>query len=237
MTERPRGAVRLERDNFIIGQSRLSRDGDDLVIDIDEPTVPIPSRLKGKIRLAPAFFNERVFEIEAGGRHCWRPIAPAARVGVEFTEPQFGWAGEGYFDSNFGAEPLEKRFRRWDWARITGPDGNADIVYDAETFDGERTSLSIGFDRRGKMTSSPFPAPGALPSTAIWRMPRSLGWRGGPPRIIKTLEDTPFYSRSVIEIDNGGKSGRGVHESFSGERLRSPIVKTMLGFRMLRLAR
>lgn len=236
MTERPRKLASIERDHFLIGGSSLSRAGESLIIDIDEPTVPFPSRVKGKVRLKPAFINSRIFDIEPGGRHRWRPIAPAARVEVEFVKPALRWTGDGYFDSNFGAEALEKRFRRWDWARMASPDARIKIVYDAETFEGSNTSLSLLFDRRGDVILIPYPTRKPGPPTRIWRMPRTFAWDAGPVRATKTLEDAPFYSRSTIEAEHEGKLWRGVHESFSGERLRSPIVKTMLGFRMLRLS-
>ncbi|MEO1137101.1 MAG: hypothetical protein AAFW68_10935, partial [Pseudomonadota bacterium] len=58
-----------------------------------------------------------------------------------------------------------------------------------------------------------------------------------PSRIIKTLEDTPFYSRSIIESSVFGESCRAMHESVDGGRFRSPIVKAMLACRMPRLTR
>ena len=27
------------------------------------------------------------------------------------------WRGDAYFDANWGPEPLEARFERWDWSR------------------------------------------------------------------------------------------------------------------------
>ena len=31
--------------------------------------------------------------------------------------PGIGWSGSGYFDSNFGEEPLEAGFDDWHWSR------------------------------------------------------------------------------------------------------------------------
>ena len=59
---------------------------------------------------------------------------------------------------------------------------------------------------------------------------------GGPVRVLKTLEDTPFYARSVLETRLLGQSCHAVHESIDMGRLDTGIVRAMLPFRMPRLA-
>jgi carotenoid 1,2-hydratase len=57
---------------------------------------------------------------------------------------------------------------------------------------------------------------------------------GHAPRLIRTLEDAPFYSRSDVAARQNGQMARIVHESLDLDRLVSPIVKAMLPFRMPR---
>jgi carotenoid 1,2-hydratase len=52
--------------------------------------------------------------------------------------------------------------------------------------------------------------------------------------LIRTLEDAPFYSRSLITAHLAGETLTGVHESFSGPRFASPLTRLMLPFRMPR---
>ncbi|MEM1140270.1 MAG: hydratase, partial [Pseudomonadota bacterium] len=53
----------------------------------------------------------------------------------------------------------------------------------------------------------------------------------------RTFEDGPFYVRSLMETTVCGERVCGTHETFSGARLRSPLVKAMLPVRMPRRAR
>ena len=50
----------------------------------------------------------------------------------------------------------------------------------------------------------------------------------------QTLEDTPFYSRSVIETGLFGEQVTAVHESLSLDRFQAPWVQAMLPFRIPR---
>ncbi|MEL6258876.1 MAG: carotenoid 1,2-hydratase, partial [Pseudomonadota bacterium] len=72
----------------------------------------------------------------------------------------------------------------------------------------------------------------------IWRIPRPLRAEDGDAaRVVKTFEDTPFYSRSLVEIPILGAPRRAMHECFSGDRLKSPIIKSLLPVRMPRRTR
>jgi carotenoid 1,2-hydratase len=57
------------------------------------------------------------------------------------------------------------------------------------------------------------------------------------PTVIETLEDTPFYARSVIAGDLMGERVTAVHESLWMDRFTSPVVQAMLPFRMPRVGR
>ncbi|MHA7871055.1 MAG: carotenoid 1,2-hydratase, partial [Hyphococcus sp.] len=152
--------------------------------------------------------------------------------------PDIRWSGLGYLDMNEGAAPLEKAFRYWDWSRADLGGGEAAILYNTDLWSGATRTLALKFARGGKCESFAPPAPALLPPTPVWRIQRRT--RAETPidaRVVKTFEDTPFYSRSLIESRLFGEPRQSMHESFSGARFRSPIVKAMLPFRMPRRTR
>jgi carotenoid 1,2-hydratase len=54
---------------------------------------------------------------------------------------------------------------------------------------------------------------------------------------VRTLEDTPFYARSLLSVgNNAGVARLAMHESLDLERFRSPWVRRLLPFRMRREA-
>lgn len=234
MTERRRGAVRREADTLVIGPSRLEwRDGA-LIVHFDEVAALGFSRLRGSIRLAPAARNDQAFDLDGRGRHLWRPIAPRARVTVTLDGGGDGWTGEGYFDTNHGVEPLETAFSGWDWSRAhLGRDTL--LFYDVIRREGGPARLALRFGTDGARAPYVPPPRLALPITA-WRIARTIrGEAEAPPVLRRTLEDTPFYARSALRGIYAGEDAEIVHESLSLDRLRSPIVRAMLPFRMPRI--
>jgi carotenoid 1,2-hydratase len=238
MTERPREHVTRDRDTFIAGPSGVTWDGDALTVQVDEWTVPIPRRVRGRIRLWPhEALRDTSYALDASARHRWTPLAPHARVEVDLQEPGLRWSGTGYFDSNSGDEPLERGFRRWTWSRAD-LGGEAAVLYDIERRDGSRDSLALRFDARGDVT--PFDAPPETPlaPATIWRIPRGTRSESGTaPRVVSTFLDTPFYARSLIESALLGARVRSVHESLDLDRFSAPVVQCMLPFRMPRARR
>jgi carotenoid 1,2-hydratase len=66
-------------------------------------------------------------------------------------------------------------------------------------------------------------------------MPRQVrGDADTPPTLLRTLEDAPFYTRSAFKGPVAGETAEIVHESLSLDRLRAPVVRAMLPFRMPR---
>jgi carotenoid 1,2-hydratase len=53
-------------------------------------------------------------------------------------------------------------------------------------------------------------------------------------KVEQTLEDTPFYARSVLR--SGAASGPVMHESLDLDRFKKAWVRTLLPFRMPRVA-
>jgi carotenoid 1,2-hydratase len=147
-------------------------------------------------------------------------------------QPDLEWSGHAYVDSNFGNEPLEAGFVEWDWMRAKiGP--NTAVLYDVIPRRSQPASLGLLFDPQGGVEEIPAPVRGRLPST-LWRVARHARSENGPPTLIKTLEDTPFYNRSLVSAAIGGTETTWVHESLSLDRFANPVVRAMLPFRMPR---
>ena len=234
MTERSRKSVRFSESRLEIGRSSVDWDGTRLRIAIDERCAPLPRPLRGEVIVRPETISAWSTAIDGEGRHRWRPAAPRARVETRFSEPGLEWSGEGYFDLNEGDEPLEDAFTAWSWSRSHMAQGDAAILYDAVTRAGSRNSIALRMTRDGIERFEP-PHFREAGKTGVWRMPRPIGCDdGASPSILRTFEDAPFYSRSLIESTLLGRRCVGVHESLSGDRLRSPLVKLMLPFRMPR---
>ncbi len=233
MTERGRGALQRDATHLAIGPSSLTWDGASLTIQIDEVTAPLPSRLKGTIRLYPRGLSGWTFALDEARRHLWRPIAPRADVEVRLSRPDLSWRGEGYFDTNRGEEPLEDAFRHWTWSR-----GHTDqetlLFYDVTRRGGETLGLALRVGSGGDMDAVEAPPLTALPAT-FWRVARPVRADADyAPDLVRTLEDAPFYSRSDVAARQNGRMARIVHESLDLGRLNTPIVRAMLPFRMPR---
>ena len=231
MTERPRAAVARTAETFTVGPSHLAWDGTSLTIRLDEIAVPIPGRIRGTVRVVPTAITRQAFTLNETCNHQWWPIAPCARVQVALEHPHLRWQGDGYFDMNRGDGPLEQGFVDWQWARGSMRDGAA-ILYEAQRRDGSRIDLAMTFDPDGHMQGFAPPPLAELKRTG-WRVGRSVRSEG-TARVLKTLEDAPFYARSVVSAQLLGEPVTLMHESLSLDRFRMPVVQAMLPFRMPR---
>ena len=73
-----------------------------------------------------------------------------------------------------------------------------------------------------------------LPTTG-WRVPRrTRADAGHGARVVQTLEDAPFYSRSLLDTRLLGRVAPAIHESLDLDRFRSRWVQCLLPFRMPR---
>jgi carotenoid 1,2-hydratase len=236
MTERGSDAVQRGKTWLKIGPSALEWDGDGLTIHIDEVTVPVPKRIRGTVRVRPTALHNTPYQLDSNGRRFWEPIAPCAHVDGDLKRPSLRWSGEGYLDSNRGDEPLEAAFKRWDWSRAAMKRGAA-VLYDVTGPDGPGPKLGLRFDPSGHV--EPFEAPPfvRLPPT-LWRVHRGtrVDPQGGA-RVVETLEDTPFYARSVIETNLLGEKATAMHESLCLDRFNSRWVQKLLPFRIPRAFR
>lgn len=221
---------------FAIGKSLLSFEDGVLTIDIDERAAPIPLSVRGQLKVHMDGVNERSFPIDGTpGRHRWQPFAPAARVEVDFAAPDTSWQGHAYVDCNEGDEPLEDAFSFWDWSRTQLSDGRTAILYNTDMANGTSRETALLVDQHSDIEQVEPPQEVTLARAPIWQMKRrTRADHAGGARIVKTLEDTPFYSRSMLESTLFGETRIGIHESISGPRLRSPATQFMLPFRMPR---
>lgn len=147
--------------------------------------------------------------------------------------PDMRWSGDGYFDSNFGDEPLEVGFDDWHWSRAHLTRDVA-VLYEGRRRSGEPFDLALKFDRQGRWHDVAPPPRVALPRTG-WLVSRATRADvGSHPKVAKTWIDAPFYARSALDTQLFGEPVRAVHESLSLGRFRSPIVQSMLPYRMPR---
>lgn len=227
------GEVERRADRLQVGRSSMAWEDDCLVVRFDERTAIFGHRVAGTVRLYPSAFPNRPEAIDARGRHAWWPVAPHAHVEAELTAPALRLRGSGYHDANFGAEPLEAGFIGWNWSRAALPDRTA-VLYDARRRDGSALQLGRIFHADGRSEPLTTSRSLALGRTRWW-IPRSIRTDGAPARVIRTLEDTPFYARTHVETQLGAVPVRAVHESLSLSRFSSRLVQTMLPFRIRRI--
>jgi carotenoid 1,2-hydratase len=234
MTERGRASVARTPGELAIGPSAMRWDGSSLRIDIDEITAPLPRRIRGTIRLHPRVTVDRYFTLEASGRHRWRPYMPLADVEVDLTSPPLRWRGTGYCDFNAGAEPLEDAFFDWQWTRTHLPGGRTAVSYNARPRIGTPTSLNLRMDRDSIFVSDAPRPRVALPRTA-WGLERyATVDPGTAARVLRRMENGPFYARSLLGATLDGGPVLAVHETLSLDRFAAAWVQAMLPFRMPR---
>jgi len=236
MTERGRDTIERNASAYRIGPSRMSWDGQTLTVDIDEITVPIPQRVRGRVVLRPGAVCNFITALDAAGRHHWGPIAPCARVEVELEHPKLRWSGHAYMDANQGSEPIDRAFFEWDWSRSTMTDGSTTVIYDV------RPQLGLGPDRviaqrfGADGSHCPFVAPARQPlPRSAWHIARTMRSDAEvPPRQVQSLEDTPFYARALLDASVQGERVVAMHETLNVPRLVSWPVQMMLPWRMPR---
>jgi carotenoid 1,2-hydratase len=235
MTERGVTALKRDHSNFVIGPSSMCWDAGKLVIDLSERTTPFMTRIAGRITVTTGPLLDRSYPLDAEGRHIWQPLAPSARVELEMTAPKQSWRGHGYFDTNAGTRPIAQDFKRWDWARASTISG-ALIHYDVTRRDGSSLSLGLVEDGNAQLVEAPQPALAPLARTG-WRIARHARCDDSVvPHVRATLEDTPFYARSLVDSRIHGSDVVLMHESLDLDRLDTRWVETLLPFRMPRMA-
>jgi carotenoid 1,2-hydratase len=244
MTERGKRWLERSPTRMVVGPSMVKLDGDRVVIDFNEIAPPFPPksfaprRMRGRITLTPRIGCETAYALDEVGRHMWWPKAPLSHVAVESDAfPEGGWNGAGYHDLNWGSRPLESDFIGWDWARGTSTGGKPVVLYDAVLRNGARRSLSLQFSRTGAAPDAFVAPPRQALKRGWWGVNRAIACDAAQkPRVTRGLEDTPFYTRALVETCIGGTTLAMLHESLDCTRLANPVVRMMLPFRMPRRA-
>ncbi len=236
MTERGRAQLCAERDALCIGPSSVHWDGNAFEFQIAETGCPLPRPLRGRVRVHPSCIPARQFALDAQGNHFWSPLAPRARIEVQFQQPALHWHGEAYLDSNAGSRPLEQDFSGWTWSRAALPEATA-VFYEVQHRRDAPRTLSLQFDTAGVVRPLALPPACALPSS-LWGIERyTRAEPAGGARVVRTLVDAPFYARSLLATRIGGQAVTAMHESLNLDRFRSRWVRTLLPFRMPRWTR
>lgn len=232
LTERGAAAVARDASSLAIGRSNMRwiEGGAALAIDVDERSAPWGLPVRGRIRFEPLARTEEAVAIDGAGAHLWWPIAPLGRVEVSLEEPSVRFRGTAYLDANAGTAPLEDAFARWSWSRLSDASQVA-ITYDVVTRSAERFEHAYRVDRDGVHRSFT----GREVSLGMSRFGLRRSFRAptnGRTRLVRTVEDGPFYARSLV--DHVGERGlaRGVHEVVSLDRFASSWVQFLIPFRM-----
>jgi carotenoid 1,2-hydratase len=158
-------------------------------------------------------------------------VAPTGRISVELNEPSLRFRGHGYHDANTGDAPLEASFARWTWSRIRVDDRRTCVTYDVVDRTADERTIALDVDARRAALTRARPA-WRLPMTG-WRLDRyARGQGSSAPRILRGLEDTPFYARALLGAQVDGRPATGVHETLSLTRLSARWVRFLLPFRM-----
>ena len=230
MTEHSRRGLSRGQGWFQVANSRLEwRDGA-LEVDIDERTAPFRRRLRGHIRLLPKVLNDRRFELDAGGRHGWQPVAPVARVELGFEHPRIEFEGHAYLDCNDGSRMLELDFNNWHWSRSSDAHSTT-LYYVAEDTDKHSQGLALRFSEQAGCETLELPREQALRRSG-WHIDR-VARDTEELSIVRSLEDTPFYARTLLRAGDPG-SRLCVHESLDMQRFQKAWVQSLLPFRMPR---
>ncbi len=231
LSEKTRHQVKREDQRFEIGDSSLTFTDNGLDIIIADRGVPLPRKVAGRIAVRPKFTTDPALaqlQLDPNQRHQWWPYAPHCEVEVSFDQPHWRWSGKGYFDTNRGSEPLHEGFETWNWSR--SHQGNAtDLTYNATSSGGQQKQLALSIDDSGTLSQGEV-APVQHLRRGLWGMKGQIHLQQ-PVTQVTMLEDTPFYTRSMIQTADRRSV---MHESLSLQRFRQPWVQFLLPFKTRR---
>jgi carotenoid 1,2-hydratase len=238
MTERGRAALDRSATHLAIGPSRIEWDGTTLTVSVEEVTCPWPSRLRGTIRLRPDGLARHTVELDAEGRHRWRPLAPSAHVELDFTEPGLRWKGH---DIRLCSDGFEAGRQLAPSRAVPRRGGGTSLVATPSCWRLTRHGAKMMFAplRQRGVAHEPIRRRASPCRTQAGesheRRAPTPEWhrRPGPQR---TLENTRFTHAAAADSWKG-ETVQAMHESLSLNRFRTAWVRTLLPFRMPRRAR
>jgi carotenoid 1,2-hydratase len=214
--------------HLTIGKSTLALSGNTLLLSIDEQAASGSKVIRGTVEIDLRDVLNHSFDLNGDGKHTWRPIQPTARCQVSLESPAVRFSGAAYVDSNHGTEALEDGFTRWNWSRATSAEGVSWISYETESKN-EKRALHL-FHSEGALERVIAPA-------AVTRLSKGSYGLVSTGRIdtlesVQTLEDSPFYARSLVTGQIGSHTVTMVHEHVDLERFAKPWVQFLIPFRM-----
>ena len=235
MTERGEKQVSRNATEFVIGPSNLRWDGEKLIVHIEERAVPFGQKVSGTVELYPNTLFNFSTPVDAAGKHRWGPLAPSARVKVRLNSPDLQWAGNAYLDSNEGDEPISQSFHEWDWSRAEMSGGRTAVIYDIREKSAQEKILALTFNPNGTIDHFEPPPRQALPKT-IWGIRGHMRNQSSKGlEVVQVLENTPFYTRSVLNSELLGEKVLSFHETLSVPKLTLTSTQLMLPWRMPRI--
>lgn len=222
-------------ESLVIGRSRIGWEGDRLVVDIDEQTTPFFRRqpLRGRIVVHPEARSGLEIDIDERGQHRWWPVAPLARIEVDLKVPGVRFSGHGYHDANAGDVPLEATFETWNWSRARTPSGDAALLtYDVTCSSGAEPHLAFQVKKDGTVEHLERSWRAPL-GRSLWQLARHARVdEGAAARVVRSLEDGPFYARALVETRVFGHPVVAMHEQLAAHRLRQRWVRFCTGYKM-----
>lgn len=230
LTEPRPHTVQRSPDRFALSGSVVERDPTGLRVQLDERCAPWGGRLRGTVRLDIRDGLARPRPLDRAGLHHWWPVGARARAEVELDSPDLRFSGSGYHDCNFGDGPLEETFSSWDWSRAESED-DVCITYDVVEREGPPTPLALRI-RNGEAHPWHAEHPTSL-RRGLWGVGGNTR-ASGPTQRIRLLEDTPFYTRSLLRMPVDGRQVFAMHESLDLTRFVRPWVQRLLPFRIRR---
>ncbi len=185
--------------------------------------MPWPSRMRGTVRAARRpRCRAHVVALDGAGAHRWRPIAPRARVEVALDAPALRWAGHGYLDTQRGRRAARGRLHATGTGRARRCRDGTAVLYDVAA-PRRRPHVAGAALRRTTATCSAIraAAAGARCRRPRWRIARGDARATAAPRRVvqRTLEDTPFYARSLVRTRAAGAS--------RDRRAREPVARPL----------
>ena len=220
---RPRERCAASAHALEIGPSALAWDGRALTVRIDEITAPLPSRIRGTVRLAPGRRDRATsFALDDEALHRWSPIAPvrASRGRARSARAAVGRR----------RLPRLERGRRAARARLhaagTGRArrlcrrryGRALRRQPAPRAATSR-SRSGSTPRGGVERFEPPPRCRAAAERLAGGARHARPTPAARARVVQTLEDAPFYARSLVAARALRRAGR--------RRAREPVARPL----------
>ncbi len=220
---------------FTTKSARVERGHHEVQVEFEDLSAPLGLPCKGSVALAATSPPASLGRVDLGdGVHHWWPVHMNARAQVRLESPRACFDGVAYHDCNAGSCPLEQSFSGWSWERRASSRG-AEVLYDTQLIDGSEHQRGWLFSHDGQVeklirhTRRRF-------TRSRWGLERAtFAERSADVRLVKTYEDTPFYTRSLLTVDNAnGERSHAVHERLDLRRFRKQWVQFLAQFRMRR---